>query len=95
MSEGFRSLEDIFENEPGLDKLRSAVKQYDVVSDFDKIFPDLAKIAHAVKTEKKILFLSVENSVWRNELRFMEKVIVEKTNNFFKEDRIKGVKFVP
>lgn len=95
MPEGFRSLEDIFENEPGLDKLRSTVKQYDVVSDFGKIFPDLAKIAQAVKTEKKVLFLRVENSVWRNELRFMEKIIIEKVNKFFKEDRIKGVKFVP
>jgi restriction endonuclease len=95
MRDDFRSLAEIFDNDPGLGNLRKAVQQFDVVDSFEKIFPDLVKIVQPVKTEKKILFLRVENSVWRSELRFSEKVIVEKVNKFFNEVRIKGVRFVP
>jgi len=95
MPDNFKSISEIFEREPGLEKIRDAVKRYDVVDGFGKIFPDLTNIAEPVKTEKKILFLRVENSVWRSELRFSEKVIVEKVNKYFKEERIRGVKFIP
>ena len=95
MHDDFRSLAEIFENDPELGNVRRTVKQYDLVDDFTKIFPDLVKVAKAVKTEKMMLFLRVENSVWRSELRFMEKIIVEKVNTYFKEERIRGVKFVP
>jgi hypothetical protein len=95
MPDGFRSLAEIFEREPDLERVRNSVKQYDVVDFFSEIFPDLSKVAQAVKTEKKMLFLRVENSVWRNELRLKEKTIVENVNKYFNEERIKGVKFVP
>jgi hypothetical protein len=95
MPEGFRSLEEIFEHDPELQKIRNSVKQYDVVDYFSKIFPDLGRVARAVKTDKNILFLRVENSVWRSELRLKEKLIVENINKYFKEERIKGIKFIP
>ncbi len=94
MYEGFRSLADILKNEPSLVKVRDNIKKFDIVDEFHKIFPELAKIAEPVKIEKKNLFLRVENSVWRSEMKFNEQVIVEKVNKYFKEDRITGLKFV-
>lgn len=94
MHEGFRSLADIFEHEPALIKVRDNIKRFDIVDQFHKIFPELAKIAEPVKIEKKNLLLRVENSVWRSELKFNEKAIVEKVNKYFNEDRITGLKFV-
>jgi len=52
------------------------------------------KIASAVKVEKKTLFLRVENSAWRSEIKFKEKIIIDKVNEYFKDDRIKAVRFV-
>ena len=70
------------------------IKESDVVSEFNKIFPDLEKVAAAVKVEKKILSLKVENPTWRSELKFREKLIVDKINNYFKENRINKIRFV-
>ena len=94
MPDGFLSIEDIINNNPGLEKVRRIIKQTDVSADFYKVFPDLEKIALPVKVKKKVLYLQVENPAWRNELKFMEKVIVDKVNQFFKEERIRWVKFL-
>ena len=95
MTEGFSSIAEILNKEPGLDKIRKVLKQSGVVREFPEIFPDLARIAAAVKVEKNTLFLRVENSVWRNELKLREKQITEKVNGYFKEIRIDKVKFIP
>lgn len=95
MREGFHKLSEIFNSEPGLANIRKVLKQSDIVNDFEKIFPDLVKIAEAVKTEKKCVFLRVQNATWRNELRFREQQIINKINKFYKEERIKYVRFVP
>jgi len=93
MPEGFRSLKDVFSKEPGLYKVRSVVKSSDVVIDFHKIFPDLKKIVVPQKVDKMFLKLKVENAAWRSELKFKEREIVDKINAFYKEERIKGIKF--
>lgn len=93
MPEGFRSLKDVFSKEPGLYKVRSVVKSSDVVTDFHKIFPDLKKIVVPQKVDKMFLKLKVENAAWRSELKFKEREIVDKINAFYKEERIKGIKF--
>ncbi|MGA7838761.1 MAG: DUF721 domain-containing protein [Ignavibacteriaceae bacterium] len=94
MHNGFASLKEIFDAEPGFENLRRVVKQSDVVNDFGKIFPELKKVASAVKVEKKALCLRVENAAWRSELKFREKEIIEKVNKFYKEKRIMFVRFV-
>jgi len=94
MHNGFASLKEIFDAEPGFENLRRVVKQSDVVNDFGKIFPELKKVASAVKVEKKALCLRVENAAWRSELKFREKEIIEKVNKFYKEKRIMLVRFV-
>jgi len=93
MPEGFKSLKEVFSREPGLYKVRNIVKSSDVVIDFHKIFPDLKKVAIPHRVDKMFLKLKVENAVWRSELKFREREIVEKINNFYKEERIKGIKF--
>jgi hypothetical protein len=94
MLKGFSSFKDILKNEPGLNNVRRVISQSDVVLEFSNIFPDLSKVAAAVKVERKMLYLKVENPAWRNELRFKESFIVKKINDFFGEARINQVKFL-
>lgn len=94
MLKNFKSIGEIIKEDPGLAEVRKMLKQGDIPADFDKIFPDLKKIAKAVKVEKKILFLRVENASWRSELKFKEQLIVDKVNDHYKENRIKYVRFV-
>lgn len=94
MREGFYRLSDIFNTEPELANIRKVLKQSDVVNDFEKIFPEFKKVAEAVKVEKKCICLRVENSAWRSELKFRENQIINKINNYYKEERIKYVRFV-
>ena len=93
MPNGFKSLKEIFTKEPGLYKVRNVVKSSDVVIDFYKVFPDLKKVAAPQKVDKMFLKLKVENAVWRSELKFKEREIVDKINKFYNEIRIKGIKF--
>ena len=93
MDKGFMKLSDIINNEPGLKGFRNTMKDIEVLDSFNELFPDLKKVAKASKVERKTLFLKVENSVWRSELKFRESVIIDKINSFFGEERIKYVKF--
>lgn len=94
MREGFHRLSDIFNTDPALANIRKALGQSDVVNDFEKIFPELKKVAEAVKVEKKCIFMRVENAAWRSELKLREQQIINKINNYYKEERIKYVRFV-
>ena len=93
MPSGFKSIKEIYNTEPGLKKIRSVVDENDVVNDFEKIFPEFIKVVKAKKVVKKIITLHVENAAWRNELKFKEKEIIEKINSFYKEGRIKEIRF--
>ena len=93
MDKGFVKLSDIINTKPEFDGLRKKIKETEVLEGFLEIFPDLGKVAKALKVDKKTLFLKVENSVWRSELKFSEGIIVEKINTFFNEERIKYIKF--
>ncbi len=90
----FKSFGEIFNKDQSLNNFRESVKKADLVAKFDEIFPDLKKIAKPVKVEKNILFLSVENSVWRSELKFKQQIMVDKINDYFKDKIIKAVKFL-
>ncbi len=94
MPKGFKSLDEIINKDPALSRIRKIINEADVVGDFGILFPELQKIAKAVKAEKKTLTLRVENAAWRNELKFKEKLLIEKINNHYKEERILRVKFL-
>ena len=93
MDKGFVKLSEIINTEPGLKGFRNTMKDIEVFDSFNELFPDLKKVARVSKVERKTLFLKVENSVWRNELKFRETVIIDKINSFFGEERIKYIKF--
>lgn len=90
----FKSITDIIDKEKDFQKLRDTLKNYNVVDEFEVIFPELSKIAKAVKTDKKTLFLKVENSVWKSELNFQKSLLIEKINKHFKEQVITSIKFL-
>ncbi len=94
MPDSFKSLKEVFDKEPRLKGLKNIINAYSVVADFHIIFPEFNKMVVPVKVEKKRLFLTVENSIWRNELKFKEKEIIEKINNHFKIEIIKWIKFI-
>jgi hypothetical protein len=94
MHSNFITLAEAIEKDPSLKKIRDKIKDADVINYFYEIFSDFEKIAVPVKVEKGVISLKVENSVWRSELKFNESIIIEKINNYLKEERIKKIKFV-
>jgi hypothetical protein len=90
----FKTVEEILNSENDFANLRESLKNYRVVDEFEKIFPDLKSIAQAVRVEKNVLYLRVENSVWKSELNFNKNVIVEKINKHYSLSIIKTIKFL-
>ncbi len=91
---GIKSISEVIDKENEFSSLREIVKNYDITEEFVRIFPELKLIAQAVKADKKILFLKVENSVWKSELNFMKNVMIEKINKYYKNEVIKSIKFL-
>ncbi|MHB8907227.1 MAG: DUF721 domain-containing protein [Melioribacteraceae bacterium] len=90
----FRTLDDLLKNENEFSNLRESLKNYDIVDEFEKIFPELKMIAQAVRVDKQILFLRVENSVWKSELNFKKNLIADKINKHFNQQIIKSIRFL-
>lgn len=93
-SNSFRSINEVLYKEKEFEKLCVSLKNYNIADEFEKIFPDLKIIAKAIKVEKEVLFLKVENSVWKSELNFQKTLIMEKINTYFNEAVIKSIKFL-
>jgi len=89
-----KSVFDIINEEEEFENLRIATKNFTVVDKFYEIFPDLEKVAKAIKVEKSVLYLHVENSVWRCEINLKQKIMVQRVNEYFKENIIKSIKFI-
>lgn len=90
----YKSISEVIDKEKEFEQIRIKAKEHDVVESFRIIFPDLANIAIAKRVEKNILFMRVENSVWRSELNFNKVKMIEKINNHFHEQVIKSIKFI-
>jgi Dna[CI] antecedent, DciA len=94
VSKDFLSFKEIINTEPGLIGVKKLIKTSEVVLKFYEIFPDLKNVVVPIKLEKEAIYLHVENSIWRSELKFREKVFIEKINKFFKEDLVTKIKFI-
>lgn len=94
MPDNIKSLSDIIGGEKSFESVRQTAENFGVIDKFDEIFPDLKLVAKAVKVDKSILFLRVENSVWRSELNFRKNLLVEKINKYFDKKVIKNIKFI-
>jgi predicted nucleic acid-binding Zn ribbon protein len=53
----------------------------------------IASKANPVKVKDSILFVSVENASWRNELMFMKRKIVRELNQWAKDNVIRDIIF--
>ncbi len=91
---GFKSISDIIGREREFEGLRVTLKNYNLIDEFEKIFPELKPIAKAVRVEKKILYLRVDNSVWKSELHLRKNILVTKINKYLNEEVIKTIKFL-
>ena len=94
MPKKIKSVGEVINDENSFVKFRKVAEEYKIVESYKEIFPELIKISKAVKVEREILFLKVENSVWRNELNLKQKIMVEKINNFFEEKVIRNIRFI-
>ena len=94
MLDDFRSVSEILNSEEAFKKVIGFVKDYELIENFGSIFPELKSIVIPVKIEKKKLFLRVENSVWRNELKIREEILVNKINNMLHREAVNKIKFL-
>ncbi|MCX7798221.1 MAG: DUF721 domain-containing protein [Melioribacter sp.] len=90
----FKSISEVIQTEKEFCKIREIAEEYEVVEEFENIFPELKEIAKAKKIDKQILFLKVENSVWKSELNLQKRILVEKVNRYFGKEIIKNIKFL-
>lgn len=90
----FKSISEILQSEKEFDKIREIAEEYNVVEEFINIFPELRGIAEAKRIDKHILYLKVENSVWKSELNLQKKVLIERINKHFKKEIVKNIKFM-
>lgn len=92
-SESALTIGEIIAREPSLKKVHELLLNAEVIEKFYDIFPGLRGQATPAKLEKKVLYITVDNSVLKGELKFHDAEIVEKINSFFQEERIKKIRF--
>ncbi len=90
----FRSISEILFKEKDFKKMVSKAKEEEVVIRFNEIFPELSTISKAVKFNYGVLYLRVENSVWRSELNLKQTAIISKIKNNIKDISIDKIKFI-
>jgi len=93
MSDAFHSLSEIITGDKKFKKVRELIWNDEIMSNFFLIFPDLWNHAQPDKVAKGTLYIKVENSVLRNELKFHDVEMIAKINSFFHEERIQKVRF--
>ncbi len=94
MPDNFRSISDVLFKEKEFSKIVAKAKEEEIVQKFSKIFPELVEIAKAIKFNRNILFLRVENSVWRSELNLKQQAIISKIKKHFNNIKIDKIKFI-
>ena len=93
MHSKFISIKEALNKDPGLNKVNNIVKQAEVVEKFFSVFPEMEKVVEPLRINRKVLMLRVESSVLRSELKFNETLMIEKINKFFKEERVRSIRF--
>ena len=68
MPKKIKSLSDVLSQEKEFLNFRKSVKENDVIVMFNEIFPEFKKVVSPSNVHKGVLYLSVENSVLRNEI---------------------------
>ncbi len=94
MPNNFKSISEIIHREKAFSKVIEKSRQQEVIDKFYVIFPELKKIAEVIRVDKEILFLRVENSVWRSELNLNRASLINKLNNQLEDKVINKIKFI-
>jgi len=94
MPDNFRSISDVLHKEKEFSKIIAKAKEEEIVQKFSEIFPELNEIAKAVKFNRNILFLRVENSVWKSELNLKQQAMISKIKKQFSNIQIDRIKFI-
>lgn len=94
MPDNFRSISDVLFKEREFSKIVAKAKEEEIVTKFSEIFPELNTIAKAIKFNRNILFLRVENSVWRSELNLKQQAMISKIKKQFSNIQIEKIKFI-
>lgn len=94
MPNNFRSISDVLFKEKDFSKIVAKAKEEEIVQKFSEIFPELNEIAKAIKFNRNILFLRVENSVWRSELNLKQTAMISKIKKYFSNIQIEKIKFI-
>lgn len=75
--------------------LNDVVENNEIVEKYSEIVgQQINKYSKAIKFEKGILFIEVENSAWKNELLLMSEKIKEKINQYFEKEIVKEIKII-
>jgi hypothetical protein len=94
MPDNFRSISDVLHKEKEFSRIVAKAKEEEIVTKFKEIFPELNKIAKAIKFNRKVLYLRVENSVWRSELNLKQSAIISKIEKQFNNTVVDRIKFI-
>ncbi len=71
------------------------IKEYDAVLRWNEIVGEqIARVTEAVKIEKGVLVVRVQNGPWRNELALLKNDVTEKINAALGENVVKEIRFV-
>lgn len=76
-------------------KVDRRIKEESIVLNWNRLVGErIASKTNPVKVRDSILFVSVENASWRNELFFMKRKIMKELNQSVKANVIKDIVFV-
>jgi hypothetical protein len=93
MPKGFKSLADVLTEEEAFSNFSKSVKENRVIVEFENIFPEFKKVVTPSNVNKGILYITVENSVLRNELHLQKMLMINKINKHFNQQIIVDIKF--
>lgn len=94
MPDDFKSVSEVFNNDKAFEKVRQVARENDAIEKFAEIFPELVKICHPVKINTGVLFVKVENSVWKNELNLKRSLLIERINKHLSTEAVKKIRFL-
>ncbi len=69
-------------------------EQYMALAHWEKaVGQEIARHTEPFRVDKGVMFVRVDNDVWRNELQYLKADIMEKINQYMKKPVIRDIKF--
>jgi predicted nucleic acid-binding Zn ribbon protein len=91
---GFKTFGEAFGSSKELNAMRGAVANLDALNIAKNLFEGMGLPGAAKKVENKALYVKVEDSIWKNELKLNQKNILNNINAHFKEQIVNTIKFI-